>query len=213
MKKALTLIELIFTIVIIALVFTVIPKIIYVSNKSLEFSKKEDAVFNMMAKMMDVCLKEYDYNNTQYDDILIVNDPPQNVLDCNASSWYRVGGFRGGRTCENNISESAIPSPQNDNNEYDYIEGYNGYEDNNLSNGHTKYVLNIVVGYTTEWKESNYSNQTLNFSFDDNLSSEQKSNIKKIVVSIRKEGDDKNISIIKYNSANIGHMKINSVIW
>jgi Tfp pilus assembly protein PilE len=213
LKKALTLIELIFTIVIIALVFTVIPKIIYVSNKSLEFSKKEDAVFNMMAKMMDVCLKEYDYNNTQYDDILIVNDPPQNVLDCNASSWYRVGGFRGGRTCENNISESAIPSPQNDNNEYDYIEGYNGYEDNNLSNGHTKYVLNIVVGYTTEWKESNYSNQTLNFSFDDNLSSEQKSNIKKIVVSIRKEGDDKNISIIKYNSANIGHMKINSVIW
>ena len=211
MKKALTLIELIFTIVIIAVVFTVIPKIIYVSNKSLEFSKKEDAIFNMMAKMMDVCLKEYDYNNTIYDDILIVNDPPKYVLDCNASSWYRVGGFRGGRTCENNISESAIPSPQNDNNEFDYIEGYNGYEDN-LSNGHTKYILSIDVGYTTEWNNSNYSNQTLNFSFDDNLSN-QKSNVKKIVVSIKREGDDNNLSVIKYNSANIGHMKINSVIW
>jgi hypothetical protein len=46
--------------VIIAFVFTVIPKIIYVSNKSLEFSKKEDAIFNMVSKMMDVVLKEYD---------------------------------------------------------------------------------------------------------------------------------------------------------
>ena len=84
MKKALTLIELIFTIVIIALVFTVIPKIIYVSNKSLEFSKKEDAIFNMMAKMMDVSLKEYDENNTEYDDILLTGS--NNTLDCNSSS-------------------------------------------------------------------------------------------------------------------------------
>jgi hypothetical protein len=212
MKKALTLIELIFTIVIIALVFTVIPKIIYVSNKSLEFSKKEDAIFNMMAKIMDVSLKEYDERNTEYDDILIVNDPPQNVLDCNASSWYRVGGFKGSRTCENNISESDIPSPQNNKNEYDYIEGYNGYEYSNLLNGHTAYTIHIDVNYTIEWKESNYSNQTLNFAFEDNLS-DQKSNIKKIVVSIKKQDSDINISVIRYNSANIGHIKINSVIW
>jgi type II secretory pathway pseudopilin PulG len=211
MKKALTLIELIFTIVIIAAVFTVIPKIIYISNKSLEFSKKEDAVFNMIAKMMDVSLKEYDYNNTKYDDILIVNDPPENILDCNASTWYRVGGFRGGRNCKNYIFESDIPSPQNSDDEHDYIEGYNGYEDN-LSSGHTRYTLNIAVGYTTEWEEGNYSNNSLDFSFKGTLSN-QKTNIKKIVISIKKEGDDKNISIIRYNSANIGHTKINSVIW
>ena len=211
MKKALTLIELIFTIVIIAAVFTVIPKIIYISNKSLEFSKKEDAVFNMIAKMMDVSLKEYDYNNTKYDDILIVNDSPKNVLDCNASSWYRVGGFIGSRKCENNISENDIPSHQNPYKEYDYIEGYNGYEDN-LSNGHTTYILNIAVGYAIEWGKDDYSNQSLDFSFNNNLIT-QKTNIKKIVISIKREGDDKNISIIRYNSANIGHTKINSVIW
>ena len=59
MRKSLTLIELIFTVVIISVVFTVIPKIIYVSNKSLEFSKKEDAIFNLMSKIMDISLKEY----------------------------------------------------------------------------------------------------------------------------------------------------------
>jgi len=46
--------------VIIAFTFTVIPKIIQISNKSLEFSKKEDAIFNMMSKAMDISLKEYD---------------------------------------------------------------------------------------------------------------------------------------------------------
>ncbi|MEO1924234.1 MAG: prepilin-type N-terminal cleavage/methylation domain-containing protein, partial [Nautiliaceae bacterium] len=60
MKKALTLIELIFTIIIIGITFTVIPKIIIVSNKTLETTLKEEVVFNMMAKMIDLSFKEYD---------------------------------------------------------------------------------------------------------------------------------------------------------
>jgi hypothetical protein len=183
----------------------------YVSNKSLEFSKKEDAIFNMMAKMMDVSLKEYDYNNTKYDDILIVNNPPENVLDCNVSSWYRIGGFKGGRNCENNISESDIPSPQNSDEEHDYIEGYNGYKDE-LDSGNTHYVLNIEVGYTKEWDENSYKNNKLSFSFKNSISNSY-TNIKKIIISIKKDGSDENISVIKYNSANIGHTKINGVIW
>ena len=60
MKKALSLIELIFTIVIMGIVFSVIPKVIYLSNKSLEFLKQEDAIFGMLNKAIDISLKEYD---------------------------------------------------------------------------------------------------------------------------------------------------------
>ncbi|GAB6074018.1 type II secretion system protein [Nautilia lithotrophica] len=208
MKKAITLIELIFTIVIIAAVFTVIPKIIYVSNKTLEFSKKEDAIFNMMSKMMDISLKEYDQKNTQYDDILLVNDPPKYILDCNSSTGYRIGGFIGSRNCKNNIFESDIQN--NNSGEYDYIEGYNGVEENTTKNGRVVYSLKINVGYTDEWKKDNYDNESLIFIFT-NTSNNTKTNIKRVNVSVF--SGDNEISSINYYSANIGHIKINGIQW
>ena len=207
MRKALSLIELIFTIVIIGIVFSVIPKIIYVSNKSLEFSKKEDAIFNMMSKMMDISLKSYDENNIYYDDILLVSNHPVNILDCNKSgNGYRVGGFAGGRNCENGIVESNIPI--NSDGEYDYIEGYNGVEINTTKYGRTLYTLKIRVGYTDEW--NSYNNKNLNFTFT-NRSDNVKSNIKRVYIKVF--NDDGNISSIPYYSANIGYIQINGLKW
>jgi prepilin-type N-terminal cleavage/methylation domain-containing protein len=205
MKKGLTLIELIFTIIIIAVVFSVIPKIIYISNESLKFSKKEDAIFNMMAKMMDISLKEYDYNNTLYDDILLAHNPAEYILDCNASTGYRIGGFAGSRNCKNKIPESFIPFHTSG--EYDYIEGYNGVEEN-LSFGHTFYILKIKVGYTDEWHS--YGSGTLSFNFTKRMDN-NKTNIKRVYITVSTK--DKNLSSISYYSANIGHIKINKVRW
>ena len=207
MKKAITLIELIFTIVIIAAVFTTIPKIIYVSNKSLEFSKKEDSIFNMMSKMMDISLKEYDENNTEYDDILLTG---QNLyLDCNTSTGYRKGGFKGSRNCLNEINESDI-SDDGDT-VYDDVDDYDGTEEKTTKNGRTEYTLKIKVGYTDEWGESDYSLQTLNYTFT-NTTGTDKKNIKRINVSV-KDSSGNIISSLSYYSANIGHIKINSVQW
>jgi len=207
LKKALTLIELIFTIVIIAAVFTTIPKIIYISNKSLEFSRKEDSIFNMMSKMMDISLKEYDENNTEYDDILLTG---QNLyLDCNASTGYRKGGFKGSRNCLNGIEESDILS--NSSGEYDYIERYNGYTDT-LNNGHTTYTLKIDVNYSNEWSGGNYDYDNQELSFNFGSTSDDKKNIKRINVSVS-DSSGNVISSISYYSANIGHIKINGVQW
>lgn len=208
MKKALSLIELIFTIVIIGIVFSVIPKIIYVSNKSLEFSKKEDAIFNMMSKAIDISLKVYDEENIYYDDILLVNDPPSNILDCNKSSWYRVGGFKGSRNCKNGIFESSIPT--NSDGEYDYIEGYNGVEVNTTKYGRTLYTLKISVGYTDEWNSSDYDDGNLSFTFT-NRSDDTKTNIKRVY--IRVFNNEYNISSIPYYSTNIGYIQINGLRW
>jgi len=192
--------------IIIAFTFTVIPKLIQVSNKTLEFSKKEDAIFNMMSKMMDISLKEYDYNNTLYDDILLTGN--NNILECNTSTNYRIGGFKGSRNCINDINESSIPDNSGDE-EYDYVEGYNGYSDI-LTNGHTTYDINVTVGYTDEWNKSYYNNTALEFNFTDR-SNNTKSNIKRVEIVV--SSNDKNISSIKYYSANIGHIKIGSVLW
>jgi prepilin-type N-terminal cleavage/methylation domain-containing protein len=210
MKKGLTLIELIFTIVIIAAVFTTIPKIIYVSNKSLEFSKKEDAVFNMMSKIMDISLKEYDEQNTVYDDVLLTGRTPPLYLDCNSTTGYRIGGFAGGRNCKNAVLESSIGKDAGEP-PYDDVDDYNGVEENTTKNGRTAYTLNITAGYTDEWGKNDYdANGNLNYHFTD-TSNDVKTNIKR--VSVRVSYNDKNISSVTYYSANIGHMKINGIQW
>jgi len=219
MKKALTLIELIFTIIIIGITFTVIPKIIIVSNKTLETTLKEEVVFNMMAKMIDLSFKEYDKENVEYDDILIAHDPDNNpvniALDCNSSSGYRIGGFVGSRNCENNISENAVAGTGE---ECDYIDCYDGYNKKIYGHYRGEYNLSITVGYTDEWNEAVYDEDNNRLVFDFNATSlkgdsdSEKTNIKRVYITVV-DTKGNNISSVSYYSANIGHIKIESEAW
>ena len=204
MKKALTLIELIFTMVIIAFTFTVIPKLFQISNNSISFSSKEDALFNMYSQIMDIVTKEYDEKNTIYDDILLTG---QNQLECNTSTGYRIGGFIGGRNCFDKVYESLIPSSPK--RPFNAIEDYNGLE-YTIYSGNKQYTLKVKVGYTDNWGNDSYSDKSLDFNFT-NRSDNNKSQIKRVYVEIL--DNNKTISSIYYYSANIGHATIKSIKW
>ncbi len=206
MKKALTLIELIFTIVIIAFVFSVIPKMFQTTNKALAFSSKEDALFNMYSQMMDIILKEYDEMNTIYDDILLSGN--SNVLECSTTTGYRVGGFIGSRNCFHKVYESDIGLDANEP-PRDDIDDYNGLN-YQIFSGNKEYNLSVTVGYTDDNFDYDYSNQKLNFQFT-NRSDDTKSNIKRIKVEVLNGNNE--ISSLIYYSANIGHIEIKSVKW
>ena len=214
MKKGLTLIELIFTVVILSIVFTVIPKIMDISNKTLEKSGNEEAIFNMMSKMSDIVFKEWDENNTDSDEILVVNENSSNALDCNSTSGYRIGGFRGSRNCQNDINISYI-GPDDNEPPYDDIDDYNGSEENTSTSGKKNkyYTLDMFASYIKEWNGSDYSRDSLDYKFDKN--SKDKSNIKRVevVVLTKINGKEKNISSVKYYGANIGHSIIESESW
>lgn len=204
MKKALTLIELIFTMVIIAFTFTVIPKLFQISNNSISFSSKEDALFNMYSQIMDIITKEYDEKNTIYDDILLSG---QDQLECNISTGYRVGGFVGGRNCFDKVYESSIPSsPQKP---FNAIEDYNGLE-YTIYSGNKQYTLKVKVGYTDNWSNNSYKDKSLEFNFT-SRSDNNKSQIKRVYVEIL--DNNKTISSVYYYSANIGHASIKSIKW
>jgi len=205
-KKALTLIELIFTMVIIAFTFTVIPKMFQASNKSLETSSKEDGLFNMYSKMMDIVLKEYDEENTKFDDILLSGN--SGVLECNVTTGYRVGGFKGSRNCFMRVVESDI-GPDANEPPYDDIDDYNGSEEN-ITSGNKEYELNISVGYTDNWSSSNYNGSNLEFNFT-NTSDNTYRHIKRVEVKLIQ--NNRIISSLIYYSANIGHTTIKSIIW
>ena len=57
-KNAFTLVELIFSIVIIAIVFTVVPKLMFATTKTMEVSIKEDGLFAAIALMGNIILDE-----------------------------------------------------------------------------------------------------------------------------------------------------------
>ena len=154
MKKSFTLIELIFTIVIIAFIFTTIPKIIYATNEGFKFTLKEDGIFNMMTKIMDISFKDWDENDTNSTDILLAQH--QNVLECNSSANppIRIGGFYSGdeysRICKNDLNMSHIGPDTDEDSEADYddVDDFNGTEDNATKNGKTRYIIYIKDGYS-----------------------------------------------------------------
>ena len=220
MKHSFTLIELIFTIVIIALVFTTIPKVIYSTNLTIKFTLKEDGLFNMMSNMMDITTQEWDENDTEFFDILLTGN--SNVLECDSSAnpSIRIGGFYSGylysRICPNSLYISYIgpDSGESDREDYDDVDDYNGTETNATKNGNTRYQIYTTVIYTKEWNKNDYDydNESLTYTFS--TSSQDKSNIKFIQNTLHDNKYDKNISHAKYWSANIGILpQIESEQW
>jgi len=219
LKKSFSLIELIFTIVIIALIFTTIPKIVYTTNQSFKTILKEDGLFNMMSKIMDISFKSWDENNTRHTDILLTGN--NNILECNSSANppIRVGGFYSGdlysRICKNSYDVSHIGSDvgEIDKTYYDDTDDYNGTNENATKDGNTRYILYITNGYSNEWNQNNYTDDTLKFTFSNNQTSTH-TNIKLTKVILYDSKYDKNVSNSRYWSANIGQIRqIESVQW
>jgi hypothetical protein len=220
LKNSFSLIELIFTIVIIGFIFTTIPKIIYTTNQSFKAILKEDGLFNMITKIMDITFNEWDENDTISYDILLTGN--NNILECKSSQNppIRVGGFYSGdlysRLCKRSFKISHIgpDALENSQEDYDDIDDYNNSQVDAIKNGSNRYTLYITNGYSDEWSDSNYNydTQTLTFQFTNNQSS--KSNIKLTKITLHDNKFDKNISNARYWSANIGKIRqIESEQW
>jgi len=187
MRNGLTLIELIFSMVIISIVFSIVPKIIFASNKSIQTSVKEDAIFNAYTMLGSIVKLDWDENTNVHGEILKTDLNQGTVNDCNET---RIGGFIGSRNCKDG-NDSASPIAQEDWND---IDDYHSYE-NNLS----KYKLNVNVAYV----DSNYN------------ATAGTSELKEINVTV--ESNSAKTAGFKssffYHSANLGLIQIKKEIW
>ncbi len=210
MRRALTLLEMIFTMIIVGLVFMVVPKIIFVTNKSFETLVKEDALFNALSLMQIVSSLPWDENNTRYDAIL-ATDSSQAAYLCDASTgYYRVGGFRGGRSC---IEEGAIPSASTIGREdalYNDLDDYDGYSVTTSASGGAKYDLNVTVRYLSDPPAGSLVD------LSSLAAAAGRSNIKEVNVTVSNAAANKKVSFrssIFYHSANIGQTYIHKRAW
>lgn len=212
MKKGLTLIELIFTIVIIAMVFTVIPKIVLSLNKSDSFLIRQDAMYNGVSMIKMVSNMPWDSANIDSSDILITD--ASGFFDCNSSSdYYRVGGFVGSRNCEGNLSASAINTmPQTG----DTVWALNDIGDfNNTDINASYYGLHVDVKYIAE--AIAYTAQRAIVTMNKEANINGTSNLKYVDVNVSYQGKrgekGKQLTQFNYTSANIGQMIINKRVW
>ncbi len=222
MRKALSLIELILTIVIIAIVFTVIPKIIFATNQSFIVGAKQDGIFNAVQLMQVIARKPWDNRSIQTMNILDVDNGDAN-LDCNTTTGYRPGGFIGGRNClENNntIRATRTSDPEwSDGAQLLDVDDYNAF--NTTATGtkcvqYNTYGLAPSVGY----RRLNISYPTAT-SADINLTAMgtpggvNSSNIKEVNLSVGFAGTNAQrfgaAGCIRFNyySANIGQFYVN----
>ena len=215
MRRALTLIELILSMVIIGIVFTVIPKLIHAMNQTSKTAQQEEAMYNAVALMGAIINLPWDNNNTQNDQILQVT-AGNSAYECNTTSGYRIGGFIGGRNCiePNGIdyNATALGLEGTDINDIDdYTLPINADNNCSRSAGKKLYTLTPIITYVTDPLPAGAI--TLR---DVNISSGTTSNTKHVLVKIGYHADNKLtgcIAAMEYNAFNIGQIHINSRSW
>ncbi len=214
MRKALTLIELILSMVIIGIVFTVIPRLVMSMNQSSQVTIKEEAMYNAMAQMGMILNLPWDNNNTQNPQILSVT-PTNLAYECNTTSGYRIGGFVGGRNCIAppgvNYNAGAIGLEDTERNDIDDFHDTNITADKNCSGT----VLGLFrIGTTVTYVKDPAATGTAELNATDQAPNQ--TNTKRVLIRVGYGPNSKQsgcITSLEYHSFNIGHIQINSRNW
>jgi len=218
MRKGLTLIELILSMVIIGIVFTVIPRLVMSMNQSSQVTIKEEAMYNAMAQIGMILNLPWDNNNTQNPQILTV--APASAYDCNTTSGYRIGGFIGGRNCIAapgiSYNAGAIGKEDTESNDIDDFHNTDVNATKNCS-GTAKglFGINTVVEYVDDPASSGTA------VLSNTPTAPNQSNTKRIEVKVGLGTDNRLydpvkqncITSLQYHSFNIGNIQINSRNW
>ena len=207
MRGALTLIELIFSMVIIATAFTVFPKVLQISAKSAKTTLKEEALYNAVALAGLIKNLPWDEKNTLLDDILIARG---GHVEYNCSKrwggYYRKGGFVGSRNCMHQEEASVIGDDGDT--VPDDIDDFAG-KSIRAASAKREYLLDVNVSYVEDIEPGD----TGQFS----LAPGSLTNTKYISIIVKPQKKSADLSSafgkIDYHAHNIGQISVNKLAW
>jgi len=205
-RDGFTLIELIFSMVIIAIAFTVFPKILQLATKVSAQNLKEEAMYNAVAYIGLIKSTAWDENNTISDNILISNNG-NGTYDCNVTTGYRNGGFVGSRNCKDNLSASTLGIDSNDNYNDD-MDDFGTIDAKNDTNSRD-YNLSVIVKYVDD-----IAMDSENFSSTQNSGTTNTKEIN-ITVNVNKKASALGNSFVNMSfiAQNIGQQIVNRRSW
>ena len=217
MRKGFTLIELIITIVIMAGIFMVIPRILIATGKSDRFAIRQDALMQAVSLTQMVSRLAWDENNTEYVDILQTDST---AFQCDTSVRFRPGSYlsANGRMCTHSITATlplGAESGESDYTLYDDIDDFDDSEINVTYKGSPKYRLTNSVDYLSDTVVSeNGTDMIIDLSAA--TISTTSTAIKRFGSKVRyvgKRGKERNISSFYYYSTNIGQITLAQRNW
>ena len=194
MRKGLTLIELILSMMIVSIVFTIVPKIMFASNKSITLSMKEDALYNAYSLMGSILKLDWDENTVNTEGKIL--DAASNTCDDN-----RTGGFSGSRNCMD--SDEVATEIGREDSDYNDIDDYDDYDENITVGSKKRYKITVDINYV----DANYTNH----------SKTSTQEYKELNVTVESHSDNKKTANFKssffYYSTNLGHIQIKKEKW
>lgn len=154
MKRGFSLIEIVFSIVIIGLAFTAIPAIIGILNENTKNMLASSSFYHAFAKAKMITNKPFDENNIkdfETSNIYYILDTDENNFDCNIDG-FRVGQYEGQykRMCYPNQIAGMIGKEGSEFNDIDDFDGLNEV----VSNFEYRYKIDYVP---TQFNDGNYT--------------------------------------------------------
>ena len=215
--RGFTLIEIIFTIVIMAGVFAVIPKILMIASKNESFAMKQDAYLNAISLTKLASSLAWDEVNTQSLDVLTTANSP--ILCDNTTQFIRKGSFlsTNARSCNDALSASTIASEEGTNYlDFDDIDDFDKTTTNVTENGVNRYMIDTNVTYLDP--HIAFATNTMTIDLNASITTATSANLKKLVTTIKYNGKKavqhgRQIATFHYISANIGQFTLNKRDW
>ena len=230
-KSAFTLIELIFTILILGFIATGMPMIMATDIDAREDGLVQEAIYAATAKMSQILSYKWDEANNEDDATIsgakVLDIPTSLATDSNLSriglTKFRVGHFQesGRRSLYNNINETNASTLGNDANDAGVTDDIDDFLLNpNLVSGSASaggykedYNINVTSSYIVDTSSSiaGYLNSEQNgFEFDSQTGFI--TNIKRIVVDVTDADNQPLFSLTTY-SCNIGESSVASRVF
>ncbi|WP_442765436.1 type II secretion system protein [Sulfurospirillum cavolei] len=217
MRSAMSLIELVFTIVIMGIVVMSLPLILTQVQRNDAFAMQQEAILAAKAKIGNILTYEWDHNSydlTASRSFVLTTVSPDTELDCNGTTFRRLGHVNADsrRKCSaTGASASAIGADEGDGGNFTDIDDFNGLPPTTLvvtageDAGTLDYIFDLNLTTSINYAEDNAtysSNGTLNdFTFNPNNAPATPTNIK--VISVTVSGGDQNITLRAF-TCNIG---------
>ena len=211
MRRSLTLVELIFSMIIIALAFSVIPKVLQVSSKTSKAALKEEALYNAFALMGMIKNLPWDEQNNFYDDILLTTGG-KSAYRCGRrwDGYYRRGSFVGSRNCFQRVPASALGLESGG-----LLDDIDDFTNKKITaagkNMERIYELEVDVAYVEDMDP--YPG-TIRFS---TVKQTDSTNTKYITIQVHALSKVKEFAqrfgLVRYHAHNIGQILVNKIAW
>jgi prepilin-type N-terminal cleavage/methylation domain-containing protein len=213
-KSSFTLIELVVAIVVIGIAVTSIPMLLSTTSQSFSTHLKSKSFYNAYSTLALIESMDWDEQNTKNDNFYkILRSQGDNELYCKIhyqkfyikyerEGVYQLDNESGADCSYDQASKIGTDEGENDSSQYDDVDDFDGYENDDLA------YYNIKVG--VKYVQDNADYTAKNIFYNDNLdSSNKRTNIKYIEINMT-DKTGKLVSVIRGKAYNLGAVKIYS---